>query len=180
MRTRAASSGSVSAAIRPPGFRRRPVSASFSSSGRRRVPGVAPLVCPFLSMLSMDDTLKLLLRGWVPSGIAIGVSTVHVHGWAATPWRRGRLTQNMEMTAPTAGMALARNRAEDAARRSLVATRAEGLIAADVEVTRAQQSCGGGQGMLIEGQVAGTGVVRYRDPVVTLSAARNLTGVTRS
>jgi uncharacterized protein YbjQ (UPF0145 family) len=34
-----------------------------------RVPGAEPLSRPFLSLLSMDDTLKLLLRGWVPCGV---------------------------------------------------------------------------------------------------------------
>jgi uncharacterized protein YbjQ (UPF0145 family) len=139
------------------------------------VPGAPPLKRPFVSMLSMDDTLKLLLRGWVPTGIAVGISAVHVHGWAASPVRRRVVTKNAEMEAPTAGMALARSRAEHEARRSLVAVRAEGMVAAQLTVTRSMQPCGGGQGMLIEGRLSGTGVAHYRDPVVSVSAVRNLT-----
>lgn len=138
-----------------------------------RVRGEVPLERPFLSMLSMDDTLKLLLRGWVPSGIAVGISAVHVHGWASSPYMQRVVFSNAEMTSPTAGMALARTRAEREVRRALVATRAEGTVASTVQVTRSAQSCGG-QGMLIEGLMMGTGVVRYRDPVVPLSAVRNL------
>jgi len=139
------------------------------------VPGAPPLRRPFLSMLSMDDTLKLLLRGWVPTGIAVGVSAVHVHGLAASARWQGKALVNAEMQAPTAGMALARARAEHEARRSLVTARAEGMVAAELKVTRSMQACGGGQGMLIEGRLAGTGVARYRDPIVTVSAVRNLT-----
>ena len=139
------------------------------------VPGAPSLERPFVSMLSMDDTLKLLLRGWVPTGIVVGISAVHVHGWAASPIRQGKMFANAELEAPTAGMALARARAEHEARRSLVAVRAEGLVAAQLTVTRSTQPCGGGQGMLIEGRLTGTGVAHYRDPVVPVSAVRNLT-----
>ena len=80
------------------------------------------------------------------------------------------------MSVPTAGMALARRRAEDEVRRALAATAAEGSVAADVSFTRTSQSCGGGQGVLIEGRVVGTGVVRYRESVLALSAVRDLSG----
>jgi hypothetical protein len=125
-------------------------------------------------MLSMEDTLKLLLRGWVPSGIVVGISAVHVHGWAASPFMRRTMLSNSEMEVPTAGVALARVRAEHEIRRSLTTTRAEGTVAAQVQVTRSAQSCGGGRGMLIEGFMLGTGVVRYLDPVVAVSAVRDL------
>jgi hypothetical protein len=138
------------------------------------VEGAAPLARPFLSMLSAEDTLKLLLCGWVPSGVAVGISAVHVHGWAASAWRQGTVMKNAEMDGPTAGMALARDRAEHGARTALVAARAEGMVAAKLEVTHSQQGCGGGQGLMIEGSMIGTGIVRYRDPVATLSAIRTL------
>lgn len=140
------------------------------------VPGAPPLRRPFISMLSMDDTLKLLLGGWVPTGIAIGISAVHVHGWAASPMRQRKALANAEMEAPTAGVALARARAESEARRSLLGTHAEGIVAARLDVTQSAQPCGGGQGLLLEGTLVGTGVVRYRDPVLAPSAVRNLTG----
>jgi len=139
-----------------------------------RVRGAPPLRRPFLSMLSMEDTLKLLLRGWVPSGIAVGISEIHVHRWASSPFMSGTLLSNAEMGVPTAGMALARARAEHGMRQSLTAARAEGTVASQVQLTRSAQSCSGGQGMFIEGFIMGTGVIRYRDPVVGVSAVRNL------
>jgi len=139
-----------------------------------RVRGEASLGRPFLSMLSMQETLKLLMRGWVPAGIAVGVSAVHVHGWDASPSMRGVTFSNAEMEVPTAGMALARARAEQEVRRALSRTAAEGAVAVDVQILRSAQTCGNGQGMLIEGRIVGTGVVRYRDPVVPISGVRTL------
>lgn len=139
-----------------------------------RVDGAAPLPRPFLSMLSAEDTLKLLLVGWVPSGIAVGISAVHVHGWAASAWRQRTVMKNAEMDGPTAGMALARARAEYGAKRALVAARADGMVAAKLHVKHSQQACGGGQGLMIEGSMIGTGIVRFREPVATPSAVRDL------
>ncbi len=145
-----------------------------------RVAGSPRLERPFLSMLSMEETLKMLLRGWVPKGIVYGLSAVHVHGWAASPFRQGALFTNAEMSAPTAGMQLARQRAEHEVRNSLRPARAEGSVGATVEITRFPQSCGHGQGVLVEGRILGTGVVRYRTPVTPVSALRSLATVGRS
>lgn len=139
-----------------------------------RVRSAAPLPRPFLSTLSMDETLKLLLRGWIPSGIAVGISAVHVHGWAASAFMQGTTFSNAEMRAPTAGMALARARAEHEVRRALYATRAEGMVATALQLDRSEQACGDGKGVLIEGRIIGSGVVRYRDPVAAVSGIRNL------
>lgn len=139
-----------------------------------RVRSAAPLPRPFLSTLSMDETLKLLVRGWIPSGIAVGISAVHVHGWAASAFMQGTTFSNAEMRAPTAGMALARARAEYEVRRALVATRADGMVATALQLDRSAQACGNNQGVLIEGRIIGSGVVRYRDPVAAVSGVRNL------
>lgn len=142
-----------------------------------RVSGQAPLRRPFLSMLSMDETLKLLLRGWVPAGIGIGVSAVHVHGVGASPLLQGTPFTNAEMGGPTAAMALARSRAEGDVRRSLAAVRAEGIVAAEISLSRSVNGCGArGGGLLIEGFYLGTGVVRFGPPAVAVAAVRDLTG----
>jgi len=141
-----------------------------------RVAGAAPLRRPFLSMLTMDETLKLVVRGWVPSGIAVGVSAVHVHAWSASPFMQGSAFSNVEMAAPTAGLQLARARAEGEVRNALRASRAEGLVAAQMELMRTGSACtgGGGGGILIEGRMLGTGVVRYRGPVAPVTGIRDL------
>ncbi len=139
-----------------------------------RVPTAPELERPFLSMLSMEETLKMLLRGWAPKGVVYGLSAVHVHGWAASPFRQGAVYTNAEMAAPTAGMQLARERAEHEVRDTLRSVRAQGSVGATVQITRFPQSCGNGQGVLIEGRMLGTGVVRYRAPVTSVGALRDL------
>lgn len=145
------------------------------------VPGVAPLQRPFVSMLSMDEVLKLMLRGWMPSGIAVGISAVHVHSWSASPLSQGIVFANAEMAAPTSGMALARGRAEAEVRKALVDRGGGGTVAADVQLNYSQQRCSGsGGGLLIEGLIIGTSVVRYREPVVAMSGVRNLSSARSS
>lgn len=140
-----------------------------------RVPGAEPLSRPFLSMLSMDDTLKLLLRGWVPCGVGVGFSAIHVHGYAASPMWQGNLTTNAEMEVLTDGVQIARGRAEENLRESLGPLQAAGAIASTLTLQRFGQSCGKGQGVLIEGQMLGTAVVQYREPAVSVSAVRSVT-----
>lgn len=149
-----------------------------------RVRRSASLARPFLSMLSMEDMLKLLLAGWIPTGIAIGISAVHAHGWGASPFTQGSAFTNAEMVAPTAGMQLAQARATAEARSALRACRATGMVGATVALDRHVQECGGGtvgggQGVLIEGRVFGTGVVRYRASAAPIRAVRDLAEVTR-
>lgn len=144
------------------------------------MPGVAPLRRPFVSMLTMDEVLKLMLRGWIPSGIAVGFSAVHVHSWSASPLSKGIVFANAEMESPTSGMALARARAEAEVRKALV-DRGGGTVAADVQLNYSQQRCSGsGGGLLIEGLIIGTSVVRYREPVVAVSGVRNLSSARSS
>ncbi len=139
-----------------------------------RLPNEPPLDRPFLSTLSMGEFLKLIVSGWVPCGIAWGLSAVHVHGWAANPMSQGNTWSNAEMAAPTAGVQLARARAEQQGRQQLAEVRADGAVAMTVNLERFGQGCGNGNGMLIEGRVLGTGVARYRDPTLPVEAVRDL------
>jgi uncharacterized protein YbjQ (UPF0145 family) len=138
-----------------------------------RVAGESPLQRPFLSMLSMDDMLTLLLRGWTPSSIVFGISAVHVHGWNASPALQGAAFTNAEMDAPTAGIREARDRAERHAREMLRQSRAHGLIAATVEVDPVVQASNA-EGLLIEGRILGTGVVRFGEAIAGVMGVRNL------
>lgn len=139
-----------------------------------RVAGAPALSRPFLSMLSMEDTLALLLRGFVPVTIVVGIAAVHVHAIASSPLMRGAPLTNAEMPGPTAAMVLARARAEYAVRESLRHAKADGCVASDVAVTREAQAVTGCDGSLVAGRILGTGIVRYRSPLVELSAVRNV------
>jgi len=149
-----------------------------------RLRSVDQLPRPFLSALSMDDFLKLLLAGWVPTGIAWGHSAVHVHGWMVSPWRQGVARQNAEMVGATMGVNAARERAQLLMHASMARCRAQGTVGTSISITRQSQACGnstgtsqnGSAGMLITAHAVGTGVVRYRDPVALAGAAIDLKG----
>jgi len=139
-----------------------------------RLQGQPPLARPFLSTLSMQDFLKLLIGGWVPSGIAWGVAAVHVHGYDAMPVMQGAAWKNAEMTVPTEAVRVARSQVDQQARASLAACRAEGAVDVRLDLERRDQACGNGHGLLIEGLLLGTGVVRYRPSVATPHLAFSL------
>lgn len=139
-----------------------------------RLQGEAPLARPFLSTLTMEDFLKLLIGGWVPCGIAWGVAAVHVHGYDASPILQRAAWSNAEMAVPTAAVLLARSRLEEQARAALVRCGAEGAVEVRLNLERRAQACGGGQGVLIDGLLLGTGVVRYRASLASPHLALNL------
>ena len=139
-----------------------------------RVAGVPPLAGPFLSNLSMEDFLKLLVGGWVPCGLAWGVAAVHVHGYDASPMMQGATWANAEMPVPSAAVRLAKTRLDDQARAALARCGAAGAVQIRLDLERRSQQCGGGNGVLIEGLVVGTGVVRYRLSLSSPSPALNL------
>jgi uncharacterized protein YbjQ (UPF0145 family) len=58
-----------------------------------RVNGCAPLARPFATELSGADFAKLVMGGWVPAGIALGIAVAGLHDELATassgPWGMG-------------------------------------------------------------------------------------------
>jgi len=139
-----------------------------------RLQGEPALPRPFLSTLSMEAFLKLLIAGWVPCGIAWGVAAVHVHGYDASPVFQGATWSNAEMPVPTAAVLLARSRLEEQARAALVDCGAEGAVDVRLDFERHGQACGNGQGVLLEGLLLGTGVVRYRPSLAAPNLALEL------
>ncbi|MBA2607720.1 MAG: hypothetical protein H0U92_02140 [Actinobacteria bacterium] len=123
----------------------------------------------------MEQTLKLLLRGWVPSGIGVGVAAAHVHGFAASGFWQGNATTNAEMPMPTEGMQYVRRHIETRLRRSPTLRHAEGVIAAATHLSYESEACAlGGTGMRLIGQMTGTGVVRFGAPSVPIDVAVTL------
>jgi hypothetical protein len=133
---------------------------------------VRPLPRPFLSTLSMEQTLKLVLRGWVPSGIGVGVAAVHVHGVHTSGFRQGAATRNIEMPVPTEAMQYVRRQIETRLRRSPTLRHAEGVIAADTQLSYETEGCARvGPGIGLVGRMIGTGVVRFGAPTVAIDVA---------
>lgn len=128
-----------------------------------RLQGQPTLARPFLTTLAMEDFLKLLVAGWVPSGITWGVTAVHVHGYDASAMFQGAAWTNAELAVPTAAMLLARSRLEEQARDGLARCGAQGAVEVRLDFERRPIGCGaGGDGVVVEGLMLGTGVVRYR------------------
>lgn len=143
-----------------------------------RVPGLEPPPRPFLSGLQMSDFLKLLLGGWVPAGLVWGNAAVHVHGWATSPYWQGVTRTNAEMQGPTDGVNAARTRAQLAAQARLQSLSAEGAIGMEMTIARESMECkrSNSTGMLITAHTMGTAVVRYRQPVLSVTMGRRLSG----
>ena len=143
-----------------------------------RVAGLDPPARPFLSGLQMSEFLTLLLAGWVPSGLVWGNAAVHVHGPALSPYWQGVSRSNAEMQGPTDGVNAARTRAQMAAQGRLAALSARGAVGMSMDITRETQGCRNSKtpGMLVTAHTMGTAVVRYREPVVSVSVGRQLSG----
>ena len=124
----------------------------------------------------MSEFLTLLLAGWIPSGLVWGNAAVHVHGRAASPWWQGVARVNAEMRAPTDAVNAARARAQAMTQAAMAACSAEGTVAMSLSINRQPQSCRGSRtpGMLITAHALGTGIVRYREPVVAITTGRRL------
>ena len=139
-----------------------------------RLTGEPPLPRPFLSNLATEDFLKLLVGGWAPCGLLWGVSAVHVHGYDNSPVLAGATWSNAELPVSSEAVRLTKSRLDEQARARLADCRAQGAVQVRLEMEKRTQSCGGGGGILIDGLVLGTGVVRYRPSLAAPSPARNL------
>ncbi|HUR76626.1 MAG TPA: hypothetical protein VMZ22_01665 [Acidimicrobiales bacterium] len=139
------------------------------------VSGVAALRHPFASLLSIDDTLKLLLRGWVPTGVGVGVASVHVHAGAIrnSTWRRP--FSNVEVELATRAMQVARETAEYRLRRSPGLNTADGVVGTNVVLSKTSEQCYTGTGLRIDAQITGTGVTRFGRPTAPIDAVVRLT-----
>ena len=93
-----------------------------------RAGGCPPLGRPFASDLSGSDFAKLVMAGWVPAGIALGISVAGLHDDLVTtssgPWGTG----NAEVPAYTALVTRVRQDARDRLERSVRELGADGVV----------------------------------------------------
>lgn len=146
-----------------------------------RLASVERLPAPFLSALPMSDFLTLLGAGWIPCGVAWGNAAVHVHGPALSASYQGLQWANAEMPGPTQAVNAARARAEAALNESLRRTGARGAVGMTINIEHSPQACWGNRGtgstgMLVRAHALGTGVVRYRESDLNITATRQLSG----
>jgi uncharacterized protein YbjQ (UPF0145 family) len=112
-----------------PGTEVTPAAIKFTVAGTAvRAGGAAPLARPFSCDLSGPDFAKLIMAGWVPAGIALGISVAGLHDDLVTtssgPWGTG----NGEVPSYTRLITQARQGARDHLEQSVQELGADGVV----------------------------------------------------
>jgi uncharacterized protein YbjQ (UPF0145 family) len=129
-----------------------------------RAPGVAPLRTPFTSDLSGQDFAKLVRTGWMPVGLALGISIAARHDdWLTvgqTRWGAG----NAEVTGYTDLVNDARHDSRQQLAKDVKRFGAEGVVIADMDLRVRERECPASEGRrdhIIEATTIGTAIVSY-------------------
>jgi uncharacterized protein YbjQ (UPF0145 family) len=131
-----------------------------------RARGCAPLPRPFTTGLSGQDFAKLLLAGWVPAGIALGISVAGMHDHLATarsgPWGTG----NAEVPACTDLMIKVRQDARSRLEDSVRGLGADGVVVSARALHVRSYACQarpGGTDHFAQASITGTAVAELSD-----------------
>ena len=129
-----------------------------------RAPGAPPPRTPFTSDLSGQDFAKLIARGWVPAGLALGISVAARHDdWLTvgqTRWSAG----NAEVAGYTELVHEGRHDARVQLERDVRRIGAEGVVIADMTVRVRERECPmqeGARDHIVETTIIGTSIVRF-------------------
>jgi uncharacterized protein YbjQ (UPF0145 family) len=139
-----------------------------------RAPGVGPVSSwprrgshsrrPFTSDLSGQDFAKLIMKGWVPAGLALGISIGSRHDdWLTvgqTRWGSG----NAEVTGFTELVNDARHDARQQLERDVARLGGEGVVIADMQMRVRERECPVQEGRrdhIIEATTIGTAIARF-------------------
>ena len=139
-----------------------------------RAPGVGPVSTwrhrgsrpkrPFTSDLSGQDFAKLIMKGWVPAGLALGISIGSRHDdWVTvgqTRWGSG----NAEVTGFTELVNDARHDARQQLERDVARLGGEGVVIADMQMRVRERECPVQEGRrdhIVEATTIGTAIARF-------------------
>jgi uncharacterized protein YbjQ (UPF0145 family) len=139
-----------------------------------RAPGVGPVSTwrhrgsrrkrPFTSDLSGQDFAKLIMKGWVPAGLALGISIGSRHDdWLTvgqTRWGAG----NAEVTGFTELVNDARHDARQQLQSDVKRLGGEGVVIADMEMRVRERECPVSEGRrdhIVEATTIGTAIARF-------------------
>ena len=137
----------------------------FKASGTAvRAPGAPPPKRPFTSDLSGQDFAKLIMRGWVPAGLALGISVAARHDdWLTvgqTRWSSG----NAEVAGYTELVHEGRHDARVQLERDVRRLGAEGVVIADMQLRVSERECPMAEGRrdhIVETTIIGTSIARF-------------------
>jgi uncharacterized protein YbjQ (UPF0145 family)/uncharacterized protein YciI len=130
-----------------------------------RAPGAAPGPrLPFTSGLSGQDFAKLIMTGWVPAGLVLGISIGSRHD----DWTTSRQTRLMSGNTEVAGWTELVNESRHDARRQLESDverlGAEGVVIASMEMEVRQRDCPvqvGRRDHIVEATLVGTAIASF-------------------
>jgi uncharacterized protein YbjQ (UPF0145 family) len=129
-----------------------------------RARGCPSLARPFAADLSGQDFAKLLMAGWVPAGIALGISVAAQHDDLVTtrsgPWGAG----NAEVPAYTDLMIQVRQDARSRLEQAINGMGAEGVVVSEMTLRVRSDACrahAGGTDHFADAVIAGTAVARF-------------------
>jgi uncharacterized protein YbjQ (UPF0145 family) len=144
----------IGTAVRAPGVP--PVSQWPHRGTRRRT--------PFTSDLSGQDFAKLIMKGWVPAGLALGISIGSRHDdWMTvgqTRWGVG----NAEVTGWTELVNEARNDSREQLEKDVRRLGGEGVVIATMEMRVRERECPAMEGRrdhIVEATTIGTAIARF-------------------
>jgi uncharacterized protein YbjQ (UPF0145 family) len=119
---------------------------------------------PFTSDLSGQDFAKLIMKGWVPAGLALGISVGSRHDdWMTvgqTRWGSG----NAEVTGWTELVNQARHDSRQQLERDVRRLGGEGVVIADMDMRVRERECPAAEGRrdhIVEATSIGTAIVRF-------------------
>jgi uncharacterized protein YbjQ (UPF0145 family) len=128
--------------------------------------GCPPLARPFTSELSGPDFAKLLMDGWVPAGIVLGISAAGLHDTLVTtssgPWGTG----NAEVPTYTNLTLYVRQDARSRLEETVRELGAEGVVVSAMTLHFRSNQCHshqGGADHFAEAVITGTAVARFAD-----------------
>jgi len=129
-----------------------------------RAPGAVPLREPFTSDLSGQDFAKLILSGWAPAGLVLGISIGSRHDdWLTitqTRWTSG----NAEVHGYTDLVNRTRHDARHQLERDVTRLGADGVVVQDMEVRVRERECPMSEGRrdhIVEATIIGTAIARF-------------------
>lgn len=131
-----------------------------------RAKGCPPLPRPFTTELSGQDFAKLLVDGWVPAGIALGISVGGLHDTmvmtSSGPWGTG----NAEVPAYTDLLVYVRQDARSRLEQTVRGLGAEGVVVSAMTLHVRSDACQAhppGTDHFAEAVITGTAMARFAD-----------------
>jgi uncharacterized protein YbjQ (UPF0145 family) len=133
-----------------------------------RAPGAVPgNLAPFSCDLSGQDFAKLIMAGWVPAGLVLGISIGSWHDDRDTARQARWWAGNAEVAGWTGLVSQARRDARDRLESDVRRLGAEGVVIAAMQLQVRERDCPvvtGRRDHIVEATLIGTAITRYAQP----------------